>query len=105
MTTRAKAAVRGEAAPAPIAGWKWLPVIDAERCTGCNACIDACLQATDPLRQEMEVCLELRERIAVLAHPQACPSDAHCVEVCPDDAMRMRWVPRPVRDALGRWRP
>jgi thioredoxin reductase (NADPH) len=56
-----------------------LPVITADECTGCVACVDAC----NPQ------CLDMEGGVAVLARPEACNGDEHCVEACPTDAIRM----------------
>ena len=72
---------------------KWLPVIDPEACTGCVACVDVC----DPGS------LEMVDGLAVLARPETCASDEHCVEACATDAIRMGWVESEGDAAVGRW--
>jgi ferredoxin len=63
--------------------YKWLPVIDAERCTGCGLCVDACGPRS----------LEMVNGIATLVRPDTCGSEEHCIAVCRDDAIRMAWLP------------
>lgn len=77
--------------------FKWVPVIDPEACTGCNKCIEACGPQ----------CLELSGGIAFLARPNACGSEEHCIEPCPEEAIRMEWVryDGPTSDRTrGAWR-
>jgi NAD-dependent dihydropyrimidine dehydrogenase PreA subunit len=64
---------------------KLLPVIDADNCTGCYACIDACGPQ----------CLRLEGGVAVLVSPEECTGEGHCVDPCPTDAVTMEWFPSP----------
>ncbi|MEW6775075.1 MAG: 4Fe-4S binding protein [Bdellovibrionota bacterium] len=74
---------------------KWLPVIDENLCTGCNQCIEACGPA----------CLELDKQIAVLARAATCGSEEHCVGACPENAIRMEWIPQEMgASPQGYWR-
>ncbi len=73
--------------------FKWLPVIDPNVCNGCEACVDAC--GPD--------CLELDDTVAVLARPDACGSEEHCIAPCPAGAIRMAWIPCAGDPAVGRW--
>ena len=73
--------------------WKWLPVIDAGKCTGCNLCVEACGPA----------CLEIAEGIAALPGPNECGSEEHCIAACRDDAIRMQWVPFTGNESVGCW--
>jgi len=64
--------------------FKWLPVIDAELCTSCRACVDACGPG----------CLTIPEqRTAVLTNPDACGSEEHCIAPCPEHCITMEWIP------------
>ena len=70
-----------------------MPVIVADRCTGCGLCVEACGPA----------CLEIVDQIAVLVRPDQCGSEEHCIAPCRDDAIRMEWVPTEGNRAVGRW--
>ncbi len=72
---------------------KWVPVIDEERCTGCNRCVEACGPKS----------LEVRNGVAVLARPDTCGSEEHCIKPCPEEAIRMAWVQYEGNRARGRW--
>jgi MinD superfamily P-loop ATPase len=74
---------------------KWLPVIDVERCTGCDLCVEACGPA----------CLEVIDAISVLVNTDTCGSEEHCIEPCRDDAIHMDWVTVSGDPRRGRWRP
>lgn len=73
---------------------KWLPVIDAGRCTGCELCVDVC--GPD--------CLAIVDEISVLIEPDVCGSEEHCIEPCLDDAIHMRWVDCEGDESVGVWR-
>ena len=73
---------------------KWIPVVIEESCSGCNLCFAACGQA----------CLELEASVAVLARPNECGSEEHCIGVCPEDAIHMAWVPMEGDRTVGQWR-
>ena len=74
-------------------GYKWMPVISAERCTGCGLCVDACGPRS----------LEMANGFAALTRPDTCGSEEHCIGVCRDDAIAMAWVPFMGTTALGKW--
>jgi Na+-translocating ferredoxin:NAD+ oxidoreductase RNF subunit RnfB len=74
---------------------KWIPVVIEELCSGCNLCVAACGPA----------CLELDATVAVLARPNVCGSDEHCIGVCPEDAIHMAWVLMEGDRTIGQWRP
>jgi len=73
---------------------KWLPVISVEACTGCELCVQACGPA----------CLTLVDGISVLAVPDTCGSEEHCIEPCLDDAIHMEWVAFDGNTDVGEWR-
>jgi Na+-translocating ferredoxin:NAD+ oxidoreductase RNF subunit RnfB len=73
---------------------KWIPVVVEELCSGCNLCVAACGPA----------CLELEANVAVLARPNVCGSEEHCIGVCPEDAIHMAWVPMEGDRTIGQWR-
>lgn len=73
---------------------KWLPVIDEESCTGCNRCVEACGPKS----------LEVALGIAVLARPNTCGSEEHCIKPCPANAIRMAWVEAEGDHSRGQWR-
>ncbi len=71
-----------------------MPVISAERCTGCGLCVDACGPRS----------LEMLSGIAALTRPETCGSEEHCIAVCRDQAIEMAWLPFGRPDGLGKWR-
>lgn len=73
---------------------KWLPVIDANRCTGCARCVEACGPKS----------LEIIDGLAVLRRPDTCGSEEHCIRPCPEEAIRMEWVVAAGEASRGRWR-
>ena len=73
---------------------KWIPVVAAEECTGCGRCVEVCGVN----------CLEMEQAVAVLARPDACGSEEHCIIACRDDAIHMAWVPMEGKGAVGVWR-
>jgi len=73
---------------------KWMPIVLEEQCTGCGLCVDACGPKS----------LAMEDGIAVLAFPDACGSEEHCISACPVDAIRMAWLPFSGDRSVGRWR-
>lgn len=67
--------------PAPALR-RWVPVIDTDRCIGCERCLAACPHD----------CLEMEWSFSKLARPQDCTGEGHCVQACPEQIMRMEWV-------------
>lgn len=74
--------------------FKWLPVVDEERCTGCGRCVEACGPNS----------LEILDQIAVLVRPDTCGSEDHCLAPCPEKALQMRWVETTGDKDRGKWR-
>lgn len=74
--------------------FKWLPVIQEERCTGCGLCVEACGPQ----------CLEMINGVPVLVSPDRCGSEEHCIEPCQEKAIRMAWVPTAGDRSVGCWR-
>lgn len=74
--------------------FKWLPVIDAGICDGCQECILACGPK----------CLALRNSIAALIDHEACGSEEHCIAPCPVGAIRMEWIEHEGDQERGKWR-
>ena len=72
---------------------KWVPVVAEDQCTGCGLCVEACGPA----------CLEMVDNLPVLTRPDQCGSEEHCIAPCPEDAIRMQWVPMHGDRAVGRW--
>jgi len=79
---------------APTMKAKWVPIIDASKCTGCSRCVEVCGVK----------CLEIAEGIAILPRPDACGSEEHCIAECRDDAIQMAWVPMQGNEVVGVWR-
>ncbi len=73
--------------------YKWMPVVFEDLCTGCGLCVDACGPKS----------LVMADGIAVLAFPETCGSEEHCISVCPEDAIQMAWLPFSVDRTVGRW--
>ena len=74
---------------------KWLPVVDPDLCTGCNACVEACGPKS----------LELVNKVAALGRPETCGSEEHCIAPCPTGAIQMAWLQHSGNLARGKWRP
>ena len=74
--------------------YKWMPVISAERCTGCGLCVDACGPRS----------LAMVNGVAALTEPRTCGSEEHCIAVCRDEAIEMRWIPFVGDETVGKWK-
>lgn len=74
--------------------YKWMPVVSAERCTGCGLCVDACGPRS----------LDMANGIANLLYPDTCGSEEHCIAACRDDAIEMVWLPFSGNVNVGRWK-
>ena len=46
----------------------------------------------------------MADGIAVLAYPDTCGSEEHCLAACQDDAIQMTWLPFSGNETVGRWR-
>ncbi len=79
--------------PPPERLIKWIPVVDEELCTGCAACVEACGPKS----------LALVDRLAVLAQPDTCGSEEHCIAPCPTAAIRMVWSEVRGDTSRGKW--
>jgi len=66
------------ATPPPL-GVRRLPVIDAARCLGCHACVDACPYDA----------LVVRRYVAVLARPDECCGAGPCQTACPNGSLEL----------------
>ncbi len=73
---------------------KWLPVIDDELCTGCGRCVEACGPKS----------LQIVNLTAMLVRPGACGSEEHCIDPCPEGAIRMDWRELGGDKDRGKWR-
>lgn len=71
-----------EYADMAVKKYKWVPVIAADQCNGCQECVLACGPK----------CLETIDHVAVLTKPDICGSEEHCIAPCPIGAIRMEWV-------------
>lgn len=74
--------------------YKWVPVIDTDRCHGCNECVLACGPK----------CLAIVHDVAVLTKPDLCGSEEHCIAPCPSAAIQMAWVAMQGDESVGKWR-
>ncbi|MGQ9469422.1 MAG: ATP-binding protein [Nitrososphaerales archaeon] len=77
---------------------KILPVIDKQRCMGCDLCADICTSLGPDV-------LRIKDGKAMVAYPEKCISDGACIGVCPTKAifwMRPQeytpGVPLPLKD-------
>jgi Na+-translocating ferredoxin:NAD+ oxidoreductase RNF subunit RnfB len=73
--------------------YKWMPVVLSEQCTGCGLCVDACGPKS----------LTMVDGIAVLAFPETCGSEEHCISACRDDAIQMASLPFSGDRSVGKW--
>ncbi len=64
-------------APPEAASRRRLPLIDAKRCLGCSACVEACPHDV----------LEVERFVAVVARPDACCGLVLCAERCPNGSL------------------
>jgi thioredoxin reductase/NAD-dependent dihydropyrimidine dehydrogenase PreA subunit len=64
-----------------------LPVIDAGRCLGCHACVDACPYGA----------LAIQRYVAVLERPAACCGAGPCEDSCPNGSLRLAASSEPSR--------
>ena len=74
--------------------YKWMPIILENRCTGCGLCVEACGPRS----------LAMADGVAVLAFPDTCGSEEHCISACRDDAIQMAWLPFSGNQIVGRLR-
>ncbi len=85
----------------PPGSYKLLPVFSESYCTGCNLCVEACDRS----------CLEMVWDFATLKRPSDCDSEGNCMDVCPEEVIRMDWVliaenmteNMTENSAVGRW--
>src|SRR6185295_10755779 len=87
---RAAARIGAPSAPSPqpaLPALCRLPVIDAARCLGCSACVDACPYDA----------LAVKRYVAVLARPEACCGAGPCQEACPNGSLSLVQGDAPVR--------
>lgn len=75
-------------------GYKWLPTINPERCTGCGRCVTACGPQS----------LVVAGSVATLMRPETCGSEEHCLAPCPTRAIQMEWVETEPWTPQGTWR-
>ncbi|HYL64663.1 MAG TPA: ferredoxin family protein [Candidatus Methylomirabilis sp.] len=72
---------------------KWAPVVDADKCTGCGSCVEACGVQ----------CLDVTGGTAVLLRPAVCRSEELCIWSCRHDAIHMAWMGMAGDEAVGVW--
>jgi ferredoxin len=53
-----------------------IPIIDADKCNGCEACMDECPPAA----------IEIEDEIAVIDE-RLCEECGECVDACPEEAI------------------
>ena len=63
--------------------YKWLPVFDIEKCSGCRACTSYCVSGS----------LTIIDGLVSFKDPEACLSDEFCVRECPTGGIHMEWLP------------
>jgi electron transport complex protein RnfB len=68
--------------PNAVAKSNFVPMIDVERCTGCNACVDTC---------PMDA-LSLDESQEAVRNPDRCIGCGLCVSACPEGSIRLERV-------------
>lgn len=73
---------------------KWVPVIDEMSCTGCNKCVQVCAGGS----------LALVNNVSTLINADTCGSESHCIPVCPEACIQMRWLEEEGDPAIGIWR-
>jgi thioredoxin reductase/Pyruvate/2-oxoacid:ferredoxin oxidoreductase delta subunit len=81
---------RGPATGAPAAPSTRLrlPQVDASRCLGCHACVEAC---------PFDV-LSVERHVAVVARPDECCGVGACETACPNGSLRLAAEPQPAGD-------
>jgi NAD-dependent dihydropyrimidine dehydrogenase PreA subunit len=73
---------------------KWVPHIHPQRCKACGICGSVCSHG----------CLGVIDGTGMLVRPETCSSEGACVDVCPEHAIRMRWMAIDGDPSVGRWR-
>jgi Na+-translocating ferredoxin:NAD+ oxidoreductase RNF subunit RnfB len=73
--------------------YKWMPIVVADRCTGCGLCVEACGPKS----------LAMVDGIAVLSFPDTCGSEEHCIAACREEAIQMAWLSFSGDRTVGRW--
>ena len=63
--------------------YKWLPVFDLEKCSGCRACTSDYVSGS----------LTIVDGMVSFQDPEACLSDEFCVRECPSGGIHMEWLP------------
>ncbi|MBI4957525.1 MAG: NAD(P)-binding domain-containing protein, partial [Myxococcales bacterium] len=75
--------------PDDLSGGRRLPVIDASRCLGCRACVDACPYDV----------FAIERYVATVAHPDACCGLTLCERACPNGSLVVTELDDVARDA------
>lgn len=73
--------------------YKWMPVVLAEQCTPAGLCVDVCWSKA----------VTMVDGIAVLAFPETCGSEEHCISDYRDNAIQMAWLPFSGDPSVGKW--
>lgn len=71
--------------------------IDVTKCNGCNNCTTACPVNADLRKQDdydpEDRVIAIRNGVAVVLNPFRCDGDGVCMEVCPEDCIKIEFIP------------
>jgi len=71
--------------------YKWLPVFNIDKCSGCRACTSYCVSGS----------LTIVDGLVSFSNPEGCLSDELCVRECPSGGISMDWLPISSNSARG----
>ena len=55
------------------------PIVNEEKCVGCEECVDTCPQEV----------LEMKDGKSIVTNPDECVDCESCIEVCEEDAIEL----------------